>query len=67
MGSEAFCVTFRWDAASGGHEPLERTITRSKLAERDPEGTSLVAAKISFMGSKSIDMSPCGPGEDEYM
>ena len=39
----------------------------SALAERDPEGKTLLSAKMSFVGGSDFALEATGPGEDEYM
>lgn len=61
-------VTFTWGAECGEpREPLTLSFQEASLNARDPEGTSLMAAKMRFAKSKQFEMSPRGPGEDEYM
>jgi hypothetical protein len=60
-------VEFTWTEECGGHEPLTLTMSEEQLAKRDPEGTSLLSAKINFTGSKTLTLQAIGPGDDEYM
>ena len=56
--------------------PLVVALQPGKLAERDPEGRSLFAAKLRFVekekeqgnaGADRVKMSAEGPAEDEFM
>lgn len=60
-------VTFTWDEASGGHDPITCCMSAADLATRDPSGVSLLSAKIRFTSSPKLSLSAAGPGEDEYM
>ena len=66
-------VTFNWGPHSGSHEPITLTMSAADLAARDPDGTSLLSAKIRFDDSDSdgdkkiISFDATGPGDDEYM
>ena len=62
-------VTFGWDALGeeerAGWVPLTLQMDKSALAERDPDGTSLLSCKMNFASSTTFSMSPLGPGQDE--
>ena len=63
------CVTFTWPAGTNeaGSTPLKLSMPASALAERDPEGKTLLSAKMSFVGRSEFTLEATGPGEDEYM
>ena len=63
------CVTFTWPKGSDedGSTPLKLSMPASALAERDPEGKTLLSAKMSFVGRPEFTLDATGPGEDEYM
>ena len=67
-------VTFDWTDLDSKLEKMTLTIPEATLRERDPKGTSLISAKLSFVRGQpgtheanELTMSPTGPGEDEYM
>ena len=60
-------TTFTWPSGAEKTPPLKLTMSRSALEERDPDGTSLVSAKMRFVGQTEFEMDASGPGEDEYM
>ena len=60
-------TTFTWPSGAEKTPPLKLTMARSALEERDPDGTSLVSAKMRFVGQTEFEMDASGPGEDEYM
>ena len=63
------CVTFTWPAGTteAGSAPIKLSMPASALAERDPEGKTLLSAKMSFVGRSEFTLEATGPGEDEYM
>tara|TARA_B110001452_G_scaffold85326_1_gene69732 strand:- start:1356 stop:1877 length:522 start_codon:yes stop_codon:yes gene_type:complete len=60
-------TTFTWPSGAEKTPPLKLTMARSALEERDPDGTSLVSAKMRFVAQTEFAMDASGPGEDEYM
>ena len=60
-------ITFTWPAGAEETPPLRLTMPRSALEERDPDGASLVAAKMRFVDKAEFEMDASGPGADEYM
>ena len=66
---ESIEVTFTWDANVGGPEgglaPLTLVVPEDVLEKRDPEGTSIISAKMRFCASKSFSLSANGPGDGE--
>ena len=62
-------VTFTWPKGTdeAGRTPLKLSMPASALAERDPEGKTLLSAKMSFVGRSEFTLEASGPGEDEYM
>jgi len=65
--SEDIVATVTWTEETGGVHTEMFTMTHAQLAERDPDGSSLLSAKLRFAGSSAIALSPVGPAEDEYM
>lgn len=66
-------ITFDWATCCPAHDKLTLKIPEATLATRDPNHTSLLSAKLSFLRGQlhgvvnEFGMSPAGPGEDEYM
>ena len=63
----ATAVTFTWPDDTDKHPALKLSVPDTGLAARDPDGTSLLSAKMRFVGSQDITLEATGPGEDEYM
>ena len=59
-------VTFTWPS-DVSQKTVELSMPCRALEERDPEGTSILAAKMRFCGTNSFAMEATGPGEEEYM
>eukprot|EP00320_Phaeocystis_rex_P000644 CAMPEP_0119078916 /NCGR_PEP_ID=MMETSP1178-20130426/103711_1 /TAXON_ID=33656 /ORGANISM="unid sp, Strain CCMP2000" /LENGTH=295 /DNA_ID=CAMNT_0007061397 /DNA_START=18 /DNA_END=905 /DNA_ORIENTATION=+ len=61
-------VTFTWPLGTDeAGTILKLSMPVSALAARDPEGKTLLSAKMSFVGQPEFTLEATGPGEAEYM
>lgn len=60
-------IDMDWTGCGEDFAPQRHTLTVEELEKRDPDGTSLIAAKMRFVSTSEFTLSGVGPADDEYM